>query len=195
MAIARDILAGVFGATAGGLRGHAAREKEKREKLARDSEKELERAFMLDLEDRRDARAEADRTQRMEAERARNRREENRFQRGQAAKSAEGQEQESDVLSTSSGLYSRNPITGAIEPILGVDGSQLQPLTGTPPAPRRPEVETYVDGEGQVYRSVVNPDGTLGPPQPIMVGTEHLRQDSSGFLEWIMSQQRGSEDP
>ena len=193
MAIARDILAGVFGATAGGLRGHAAREKEKREKLARDSEKELERAFMLDLEDRRDARAEADRTQRMEAERARNRREENRFQRGQAAKAAEGQE--SDVISTSSGLYSRNPVTNAIEPILGVDGSQLMPLTGTPPAPRRPEVETYVDEEGQVYRSVVNPDGTLGPPQPIMVGTEHLRQDSSGFLEWIMSQQRGPEDP
>ena len=193
MAIARDILAGVFGATAGGLRGHAAREKEKREKLARDSEKELERAFMLDLEDRRDARAEADRTQRMEAERARNRREENRFQRGQAAKAAEGQE--SDVISTSSGLYSRNPVTNAIEPILGVDGSQLMPLTGTPPAPRRPEVETYVDEEGQVYRSVVNPDGTLGPPQPIMVGTEHLRQDASGFLEWIMSQQRGPEDP
>lgn len=49
MAIARDILSGLFGATAGGLRGYAVQQAEERERMQRQQEIEAAREFQREL--------------------------------------------------------------------------------------------------------------------------------------------------
>lgn len=55
MAIARDILSGLFGATAGGLRGYATRQAEERERMQRQQEIEAAREFETGMMQERQA--------------------------------------------------------------------------------------------------------------------------------------------
>jgi hypothetical protein len=154
MAIARDILSGLFGATAGGLRGYATRQAEERERMQR----------QLDIMRERQA-----------AARSADRRAELRSRLERRAGSPE-------VIRSEQGIFTFDPASGQALPVIS-DGETLQAIQPSPAAPRRntvTDVEGYVyEGvvgpDGSVsYQPVMVPSRAGEGMVPLQESTESV---------------------